>query len=115
MTLVSGSLPLTVIMGLILAGSASPQTPPPDESKSTQEILKALDQVVEQNKKLEQQNRELMEQVNVLRQRLAAPSGALQPQGAQPVSAQPDSPAGLTTSSRAGYGRRQRRARRNPG
>ncbi len=85
MTLLSGALPLAAITGLILAGSATAQTPPADQSKSTQDVLKALDQVVEQNKKLEEQNRELMEQVNALRQRLASPSEAVQPPAAQPV------------------------------
>ena len=42
----------------------------------TADVLKALDQVIEQNRKLEQQNRELMDQVNLLRQRLAAGSTA---------------------------------------
>ncbi len=86
MTLFSTALSLTVITGLILAGSATAQTSPADQSRSTQDVLKALDQVVEQNKKLEQQNRELMEQVNALRQRLEAPAGAVPPNGAQPVS-----------------------------
>jgi hypothetical protein len=87
MTLLSCALlPLAVITGLILAGFASAQTPPPDEARSTQEVLKALDQVVEQNKKLEQQNRELMEQVNALRQRLAS---AVQPAPDQAASPTP--------------------------
>ena len=39
---------------------------------STADVLKLLDQVVDQNKKIEEQNRQLMEQVRVLRERLAS-------------------------------------------
>jgi hypothetical protein len=69
------------------AGVTGAQTPQLG-SNDTAAVLKALDQVVEQNRQLEKQNRELMQQVEALRQRLA-PQGALQPGSAQ----QPSPPA----------------------
>ncbi len=89
MTLLSSAVSLAVTTSLILAGSATAQTPPADQSRSTQDVLKALDQVVEQNKKLEEQNRELMEQVNALRQRLAPSSGGVQSNGVPPPVPEP--------------------------
>jgi hypothetical protein len=67
----------------------SAQTQSPAGSNDTSEALKALDQVIEQNRKLEQQNRELMEQINTLRQRLSAQPGATQPAASQPAAANP--------------------------
>ena len=55
----------------------------PQGQPATADVLKALDQVIEQNRKLETQNRELMEQINALRQRLAASEPA--PATALPV------------------------------
>ena len=75
----------------------TPQTKP-----GTEDILKEIDQLIEQNRRLEQQNRELIEQINSLRQSLvnqgAAPQTALAPQpaggaattaGTAPPTAQP--------------------------
>src|SRR5262249_34367060 len=55
--------PLGVI--LLVAGILSAQAQPPSD------VLKTIDQLIEQNRKLEQQNRELMEQITSLRQTLA--------------------------------------------
>jgi len=68
---------------------AQPETSSPVQTN--QELLKAIDQLVEQNRKLEQQNRQLMEQINSLRPSLANQSGTAQPAPAQiaPSSAQP--------------------------
>lgn len=41
---------------------------------STSDVLKTIDQLVEQNRQLEKQNKELMEQINTLRQMLVAPT-----------------------------------------
>ena len=76
-------LGLALIMGSA-AGFVEAQTPSPVGPTDTPQVLKALDQVIEQNRKLEQQNRELMEQINSLRQKLAAQpavsqSGATKP------------------------------------
>jgi hypothetical protein len=55
-------------------------------------VLKKIDQLVEQNSQLEKQNRELMEQIKVLRQSLnaqtAAPPAAAQSEAAPPVAEQ---------------------------
>src|SRR5437763_14171951 len=64
-----------------------PQPPVPAASNDKEETLKVLDQLVEQNHKLEQQNRELMEQVNILRQKLAAQPATRQPAASQPTAA----------------------------
>ena len=69
-------LGLALIMGSA-AGFVEAQTPGPVGPTDTPQVLKALDQVIEQNRKLEQQNRELMEQVNTLRQKLAGSAGLL--------------------------------------
>jgi hypothetical protein len=80
-------------VALFIAASAASfawaQAPAPASSSDNAETLKALDQVIEQNRKLEQQNRELMEQINNLRQKLAAQPTAGQPGAAQPVASQP--------------------------
>ena len=70
--------------------------------KST-DVLHAIDQLIEQNRKLEQQNRELMQQINSLRQSLASqdpahPSPALTP--ASPV--EPSTAGTVTTQQPAG-------------
>jgi hypothetical protein len=79
-------LGLAFVMMASAARFAGAQTPAPAGASDTSEALKALDQVIEQNRKLEQQNRELMEQINTLRQKLAAQPAAAQPGTAQPVS-----------------------------
>jgi hypothetical protein len=73
------------VAGISAADFARAQAPAPPDSKDNADVLKALDQVVEQNQKLEQQNRELMEQVNILRQKVEASPNAPQ---AQPAAGQ---------------------------
>jgi hypothetical protein len=63
----------------ILSAQAPPNQPP------TADVLKTIDQLIEQNRKLEQQNRELMGQIQSLRQSLV-------PQNAQTAPAQPSPP-----------------------
>jgi hypothetical protein len=58
----------------------TPQAPP-----AVSEILKTIDQLVEQNHRLEQQNQELMKEINALRQTLQRP---VEPAGTQPSSAE---------------------------
>ena len=53
---------------LMCAIEVSAQTSP---QPATSDVLKALDQLIEQNRKLEQQNSELIQQINSLRQVLA--------------------------------------------
>ena len=89
-TILRAGLALMIAIGTVgLADAQAPSTAAPKDT----DVLKALDQVIEQNKKLEEQNRELMEQVNALRQRLAAAPGAPQPGTAQATASasQPDS------------------------
>jgi hypothetical protein len=63
---------------------AGAQTASQPAATNTQDLLKALDQVVEQNRKLEEQNRSLMEQIDALRQRLAgSPAAPIPPVAAQ--------------------------------
>lgn len=55
----------------------------PQGQPSTVEILKTIDRLVDQNRKLEQQNQELLQQINTMRQAVAgetAPPAASQPQ-----------------------------------
>ena len=75
------------------------QTPNPVGSKDTSETLKALDQVIDQNRKLEQQNRELMEQINNLRQKLGA-----QPDSQQAGAATANAPAPVATPGQVAKG-----------
>jgi hypothetical protein len=56
----------------------------PEARGSTAELLKAVDQLIEQNRQLQEQNRQLMEQITLLRQALAAQSTAA---GADPPGA----------------------------
>lgn len=54
------------------AQSSTPQQDPPQSAtQTTAEALKKLDQLVEQNRQLEKQNRELMDQIEILRRGLA--------------------------------------------
>jgi hypothetical protein len=65
------------------------------KTETTTDVLHAIDQLIEQNRKLEQQNRELMQQVNSLRQSIANQDGP----AAAPAPAQsPPSPAAPNTS-----------------
>ena len=54
------------------------------EAKKAADVLHAIDQLIEQNRKLEQQNRELMQQIDSLRQLVANQDG----HAADPVPAQ---------------------------
>jgi len=54
------------------------------EAKKPADVLNAIDQLIEQNRKLEEQNRELMQKINSLRQLVANQDG----RAAGPVSAQ---------------------------
>src|SRR5260370_15284944 len=62
-----------------------PPTSTATDARDTAEMLKAIDQLTEQNRQLEKQNQQLMDQITALRQTLAehhggAPSGdALSP------------------------------------
>jgi hypothetical protein len=47
---------------------------PPAEAQNAAEVLNKIDQLVEQNKELETQNRKLLDQIEVLRQVLAKTS-----------------------------------------
>ena len=51
--------------------SASGTGNPPAQAQSTTEVLNTIDQLVEQNKELEEQNRKLVDQIQILRQMLA--------------------------------------------
>src|SRR5216110_2021726 len=62
---------VAAMLAISAAGFAKGQTPGPAAPQDTADVLKALDQVIEQNRKLEQRNRELMDQVNALRQKFA--------------------------------------------
>jgi hypothetical protein len=84
-TILRTGLALTIVASGVGMGSA--QAPSPAGSNDTSEALKALDQVIEQNRKLEQQNHELMEQINNLRQKLAAQPSAAQPAASRPATA----------------------------
>ncbi|MGA3211116.1 MAG: hypothetical protein ABSD20_07390 [Terriglobales bacterium] len=58
------------------AQTAGPQgTAPVIDTQAAADLLKKLDQLVEQNTRLEQQNKELMDQIEAMRKLLAAPAG----------------------------------------
>src|SRR5215469_10686099 len=63
-----------------VAGAQIPATPA--DAKDTAEMLKAIDQLTEQNRQLEKQNQQLMDQITVLRQTLAEHQGSTQSTGA---------------------------------
>src|SRR6266850_2554120 len=103
-----------------IAQTTAPQT----DNETASELLKKLNQLVEQNGKLEKQNRELMEQINSLRtflakegglttdtlQKEAVPSGSLAPgagvqrpteeptHAANPLESEPDERSGVDVS-----------------
>ncbi len=60
----------------------SAQTP---QAQPAGDVLKALDQLIEQNRKLEQQNQELMQQINTLREALASQEKTAPPQSSPPT------------------------------
>jgi hypothetical protein len=65
--------------------NASPET----RSNNTAELLKAIDQLIEQNRQLQEQNRQLIEQITILRQTLIVQSTAAgaDPGGADTINA----------------------------
>jgi hypothetical protein len=80
-----------VLIAALATTFAGAQSPDPAGSGGKGELLKALDQVIEQNHRLEQQNRELMERINALRQRLGEQPTAEHPASAQSPASQPTS------------------------
>ena len=92
-----------LVIATVGVGFASAQAPIPAVANDTSEALKALDQVIEQNRKLEQQNRQLinqnqqlMDQVKSLRQAISASEqpapGAVPQNGALPAVASEETP-----------------------
>ena len=65
---------LILLIVICCSWVANAQTPQPDSgsTKNTSELLRALDQLVEQNRQLEKQNHDLMGQIESLRQGLTA-------------------------------------------
>jgi len=74
-----------IVMATVVGFEEARAQPAPSQANA--DVLKVLDQVIEQNKKLEQQNRELIEQGNILRQKLAPPESAAAPVSPAPVAA----------------------------
>src|SRR5579884_3406443 len=80
---------------LASAQSASGQTDSkPADANSPAAILRALDQVVEQNRQLEKQNRELMDQIQSMRQVLAKQA----PMAGTEATPKPEAPAAADSS-----------------
>ena len=73
-------LPLALALGMAdygMAQGADPQQEPPNHgTQDTTDELKKLDRLIEQNKQLENQNRELMTEIQSLRGTLAQQSGS---------------------------------------
>jgi len=94
-----------VILLLAAAPAVFAQTQPAGGGStggSTADVLKTIDQLIEQNRKLEQQNQELMQQINALRQSLATGTPA-QPAPAQAAASQAQpSPPGAETAQELG-------------
>jgi hypothetical protein len=93
---------LRTLLVLLVVAHASPsliaqsaEVAAQTETKKPADVLNAIDQLIEQNRKLEQQNRELMQQINSLRQSIANQDGPT----ADPATAQSSpSPAPPNTS-----------------
>src|SRR5262245_47020374 len=66
-----------VLTAVLIATAAQVRAQDPRQA----DVLKTIDQLIEQNRKLEEQNRELMAQINALRQTIATsnPPGAVNP------------------------------------
>jgi hypothetical protein len=64
------------------------QTPPP----SNADLLKIIDQLVEQNRQLEKQNQDLLQQINAVRQSLSSPAVAPPEVAAAPTTPPPTPP-----------------------
>jgi hypothetical protein len=65
-----------------VSGAQMPATPVAADARDTAEMLKAIDQLTEQNRQLEKQNQQLMDQITALRQTLAEHQGSAQSAGA---------------------------------
>src|SRR5580704_4961487 len=88
---------LRTLLVLLVVAHASPsliaqsaEVAAQTETKKPADVLNAIDQLIEQNRKLEQQNRELMQQINSLRQSIANQDG---PAADPPRDQSPPSPA----------------------
>src|SRR3974390_3368604 len=95
---ISGSFVLSLVVmypSFTKAQTGTPQRESPTtNAQDAAETLRKLDQLVQQNKQLENQNRELMGQIESLRQVLTKQSGT---EGREPEKqAQPSTPAGVT-------------------
>jgi hypothetical protein len=76
---ITGLYSLIVLSGMLsstrlLQAQSNPNPSAP--AQNTAELLKAIDQLVDQNHRLEEQNRQLIDQIQLLRQALASPAGA---------------------------------------
>jgi hypothetical protein len=92
-------LAMTVVPGTASIAQMPPAniaTAPGNTPVNSSDVLKAIDQLTEQNRQLEKQNQQLMEQITVLRRALAAQ----QPQSPQAVesAASPPAPAQVTAT-----------------
>jgi hypothetical protein len=79
-----------------VAGAQMPATPAAPDARDAADMLKAIDQLTEQNRRLEKQNQQLMDQITALRQTVAEHQGSARSAGALPPgspSAAKDSPA----------------------
>ena len=101
---------MAIVISLCQALWAQSEAKSPVQTK--QELLRAIDQLVEQNRKIEQQNHQLMEQINFLRQSLANQSSTAQPAPAQ-IGASPaqPSPAGTVRAQQPGKSSTQDQAK----
>ena len=67
---------------ICVAGAQVPATSTAADAPDTTDMLKAIDQLTEQNRQLEKQNQQLMDQITALRQTIAEHQGSAQPAGA---------------------------------
>jgi hypothetical protein len=72
---------------LSLASVTAPALRAQSQSTDPEKLLRAIDQLVEQNRRLEQQNVQLLDQIAALRKMLAAQTAALDPPSVQTASA----------------------------
>jgi len=80
------------VITLALAQSDVIQNPPASTSQNPADTLKLIDRLVEQNGQLEKQNKELIEQIQHLRDMLGQQTG----QGSTPIPAVISKPQGWT-------------------
>jgi hypothetical protein len=69
-------LRFVLILGFVTITAGVAKAQQPADASNTSEVLKKLDQLIEQNSQLEKQNRELMDQIQSLRQIVAMQSAA---------------------------------------